>query len=1191
MRRLLPALAALLLLTAPEAEGRSPIFMTTGTHPVGSATPRSSTLSGTAIRSATSSAWLLYPGACADRSNGTWAPRTSPVADSLNTYPPYSAGSYEPQDHTAEDRLWNVVSDATPSAQRPPILAGSRSLWCGRFDSRWTGVGYRNLTFQILYVDTGAHAAGYSLSFLLNASVEKGYDFLYLVGGGGSARDPIGNDRLLLENVIGSGSSGSSELLVTWTGSVEQGGIVDGSGLGSGSFVEGSGDRPPLTVSVVVSGIAADHRALYFILESDDLFSSEDGLWPFGWGVVLDELATSNGGVLYADQPAAGGVDAFQGGVILGTPSAPVISSRVQQGRGALWRLDPGSDLPTADACSPRKQLASDLIFMGADPVTHQTTPGTFSSIASCTLPVPAGTTALSAFWDVYRDLPLGTGYVHYADYREFKNGAWSAWEGIFGATAFGVAERAWIAGVGGSLVNAVGADSVQVRFTLRCIPFLAADHINCQPVTYGVLVDNFRLSGTIGTTVPEIALSEGHLPQSTFVDGTMTGLNCTAAPCWPGIRGSDRPGGEGIRDNVNAASGDSCLVILKSSLRKDGMGINWRLGYGAFGGGPPAFVRDGVGDGFRPAYDVPRWIYRLYDPATCAWSPFDSSEADANLVTLAGADTVVFSDAFRFDWPPRDKLDADATLPGGFTVAGKSRYAELAFLPRGTRLQYYVKAVDVAGGFSYQFSTTSPPREKEDLPLLPGSSIRAPDIMEFAVLPGVYPPGSAGSLLQGRTRTPVLVVDDTYTRWASGDDVMSEALRGLGVRFDRYRTVDGRLRAGTIGGRELPGQRRAFPTDYLPNMTEYGIKDSLAQWYRIVLTSGSDLMDLAREQDARLLSEWWSASTGTDGGDRCLFASGDHYLYSLSHPPAGETGADRIHLARDVFGVAGAGSQWSGSVTNPYPTIDDRFAGGGPGLASPGTMTYPIDGGCPEPNRFDGLTKTGGALNAAIYPAGVSEVAGVANVVELDNAADRDRGKALGYAYSIEFMRKAGIAIGASNYARSGIENRMRVLYKFLTGCRGERTGAGTATCWPCPAPATMNGDWNGMLSLFQTATYGSLYPIQDPARITAAGEEAWNAAPPAANRLDQNRPNPFNPFTVIPYEVATRGHVSIRIFDVGGRRIRTLVDGNREAGKQSVAWDGRLESGASAPSGIYFYRIEFPDGTRVSKKMAILR
>ncbi|MEK7329334.1 MAG: T9SS type A sorting domain-containing protein, partial [Candidatus Eisenbacteria bacterium] len=91
--------------------------------------------------------------------------------------------------------------------------------------------------------------------------------------------------------------------------------------------------------------------------------------------------------------------------------------------------------------------------------------------------------------------------------------------------------------------------------------------------------------------------------------------------------------------------------------------------------------------------------------------------------------------------------------------------------------------------------------------------------------------------------------------------------------------------------------------------------------------------------------------------------------------------------------------------------------------------------------------------------------------------------------------------------------------------------------------------------------------------------------------NRLFQNRPNPFNPETIIPYSVAAKGKVTIGIYDISGRCIRTLVDAVKDPGIYQTRWTGELDSGGKAASSIYFYRITYPDGASLAKKMALLR
>jgi M6 family metalloprotease-like protein len=121
------------------------------------------------------------------------------------------------------------------------------------------------------------------------------------------------------------------------------------------------------------------------------------------------------------------------------------------------------------------------------------------------------------------------------------------------------------------------------------------------------------------------------------------------------------------------------------------------------------------------------------------------------------------------------------------------------------------------------------------------------------------------------------------------------------------------------------------------------------------------------------------------------------------------------------------------------------------------------------------------------------------------------------------------------------------------------------------------------------------------DPAQL--AGEDVSDAIfaiktvstddelPSAAFALSQNFPNPFNPATTIQYSVAEGdGMVSLAVYDVGGRLVRTLVDGRQTGGSKSVTWNGTNDRGQRVSSGIYFYRMIAP-GFSQTRKMVLLR
>jgi YVTN family beta-propeller protein len=88
----------------------------------------------------------------------------------------------------------------------------------------------------------------------------------------------------------------------------------------------------------------------------------------------------------------------------------------------------------------------------------------------------------------------------------------------------------------------------------------------------------------------------------------------------------------------------------------------------------------------------------------------------------------------------------------------------------------------------------------------------------------------------------------------------------------------------------------------------------------------------------------------------------------------------------------------------------------------------------------------------------------------------------------------------------------------------------------------------------------------------------------------LEQNTPNPFNPITTIRFSVAEDTHVRLIVYDVAGRRVRTLVDGNRKADVYKVEWDGTNDAGQSVATGMYFYRMTAGKFVQ-TKKMLLLK
>ena len=88
---------------------------------------------------------------------------------------------------------------------------------------------------------------------------------------------------------------------------------------------------------------------------------------------------------------------------------------------------------------------------------------------------------------------------------------------------------------------------------------------------------------------------------------------------------------------------------------------------------------------------------------------------------------------------------------------------------------------------------------------------------------------------------------------------------------------------------------------------------------------------------------------------------------------------------------------------------------------------------------------------------------------------------------------------------------------------------------------------------------------------------------------RMTGVHPNPFNPSTKIAYATPRDGHVTLAVYDVTGRRLRTLVDGNVPVGEHTAHWDGRGDDGQRVASGVYFARVVGGDASDSVKLMLV--
>ena len=114
-----------------------------------------------------------------------------------------------------------------------------------------------------------------------------------------------------------------------------------------------------------------------------------------------------------------------------------------------------------------------------------------------------------------------------------------------------------------------------------------------------------------------------------------------------------------------------------------------------------------------------------------------------------------------------------------------------------------------------------------------------------------------------------------------------------------------------------------------------------------------------------------------------------------------------------------------------------------------------------------------------------------------------------------------------------------------------------------------------------------------------TASAEAGFNLATdiddnenniPTDFALAQNYPNPFNPSTTIGFALPTSSHVELTVYNIEGKKVKTLVDYKLPAGQHSIEWDGTNNNGSKIATGVYIYRI-FAETFSATKKMVLLK
>jgi hypothetical protein len=311
---------------------------------------------------------------------------------------------------------------------------------------------------------------------------------------------------------------------------------------------------------------------------------------------------------------------------------------------------------------------------------------------------------------------------------------------------------------------------------------------------------------------------------------------------------------------------------------------------------------------------------------------------------------------------------------------------------------------------------------------------------------------------------------------------------------------------------------------------------DKLGDYYNTIIWDSGDLssgtigMNGQEETNDVLVLEDWFTDVFGHNHKINLLVMGERLMTDLQFGGAVsfQTNVLGCELDRSNYYDCTGGFLGGGVI---YPTLIAVTGGAFDGLDD-----FCVDGGCPAIQKFDMLSLLGTTSSYALeYATNCESEVKYAAVANDDTTNNGQIARAMTCAFSMMQIR--------------------------------DNDGAGASV---------RNEFFRKVLNFFQEGVNADITDDTPTAKYVT--------------KLDQNYPNPFNPSTEIKFSLKKRSNVTIRVYDVSGRLVNTLVNGVLDAGPKSVNWNGLNSNGASVASGVYFYRMDTKDYTE-SKKMILLR
>jgi hypothetical protein len=296
---------------------------------------------------------------------------------------------------------------------------------------------------------------------------------------------------------------------------------------------------------------------------------------------------------------------------------------------------------------------------------------------------------------------------------------------------------------------------------------------------------------------------------------------------------------------------------------------------------------------------------------------------------------------------------------------------------------------------------------------------------------------------------------------------------------------------------------------------------------------------DSQRIDQATWFRLWLAEAAGSEAGSATLWVIGSNALEEIPTNPLyaadmgavlGSTAQCDLNLNPDVDGQTSFTFQRASLPACAVDFSSDRFS---------------LKGGCPDIRGYDGLGAAGSAVLTHAYRDPWTGTLGDGAIVMNSNASE-----------SWNTILQSHAWADIRDPARSGSLASPPVQVVFLD------------QVLRCVLPAECQSG---------------------PVPTDAPDDEFASVSMPRVTGLHGNHPNPFNATTTIRFDLAREGHVDLRVYDVSGRRVRTLVNGVLERDRHTVVWGGRDDAGRHVSSGVYFCRLESM-GFAASRRMVVL-